>query len=173
DLSLEAFAKVRAQHPSATFEIAGEGPLLPTLQNQAESLGIADAVEFSGFLDQSELQTACAKAHVFLHPSRVAQDGNQEGVPNSMLEAMATGLPTVATHHGGIPEAITHDESGLLVPEDDLEAFTAEVFRILDQGDLRSSLATGARTAVEAKFSSQAQITNLEAIYREVRDGPE
>ena len=66
-----------------------------------------------GFLSQADLNALYAESHLFLHPSEMTSDQNQEGVPNSMLEAMATGLPVIATWHGGIPEAVTHERDGL------------------------------------------------------------
>ena len=105
--SLRAFAHFAQVHPQASLTIAGEGPLRAELRRLAADLGMADRVEFAGFLNQDDLRRKLYEAHFFLHP-RVEQgaDGNQEGVPNSLLEAMATGLPVFATDHGGIPEAV-------------------------------------------------------------------
>ncbi len=90
DDSLHAFAAFRQRHPLATFAIAGEGPLLRELEAQAERLGVREAVTFTGFLKGPELCALFHRSHLFLHPSRLTADQNQEGVPNSMLEAMAT-----------------------------------------------------------------------------------
>ena len=73
----------------------------------------------AGFLAQEELARLYAAAHFFVHPSEITADQNQEGIPNSMLEAMATGLPVLATLHGGIPEAVESGRTGLLGPERD------------------------------------------------------
>ncbi len=106
--SLLAFAKFAARYPQSTFTIAGEGPLQPELEARARDLGLAGKVSFPGFVSQTELRELFYGSHIFLHPSEQGADGNQEGVPNSMLEAMASGLPVFATEHGGIPEAIEH-----------------------------------------------------------------
>ena len=120
--ALKAFASFHSFNPNSRFVIAGEGPLKDPLAEMARELGVHKAVELRGFLDQSALAELYAQSHVFVHPSELTKDQNQEGVPNSMLEAMATGLPVLATQHGGIPEAVTHGTHGLLVPEGDHEA---------------------------------------------------
>ncbi|MFT5468308.1 MAG: colanic acid/amylovoran biosynthesis glycosyltransferase [Verrucomicrobiales bacterium] len=168
DVAIRAFARIREKFPNATFEIAGEGPLLEPLQALARELGISEAVSFLGFLNQNELRAAMNRAHVFVHPSRTSTDGNREGVPNSMLEAMATGLPVVATRHGGIPEAVEEGVSGLLVDEDDEDGLTQQLLAVLEDGELRLQLGKAARTGVAAKFSQQAQIENLESCYAEL-----
>jgi colanic acid/amylovoran biosynthesis glycosyltransferase len=120
--SLLAFAEFAARYPKATFTIAGEGPLQSELETHARELGIGDKVFFRGFISQNELRELFYSSHIFLHPSETGADGNQEGVPNSMLEAMASGLPVFATVHGGIPEAVENDRSGILVAEKDLKS---------------------------------------------------
>jgi len=120
--SLRAFAAFHAKHPQATFTIAGDGPLRPTLEALARELDVSTAVTFAGFQRQADLRTLYESSHLFLHPSRTTAAQDQEGVPNSMLEAMATGLPVVATLHGGIPEAVENGRAGLLTPEGDWEA---------------------------------------------------
>src|SRR6202008_4753586 len=115
--ALRAFAAFSQKFPNARFAIAGEGPLLGELQELVRQRRLEKTVSFVGFLNQSELRRLFENSHLFLHPSEVAVDSNQEGVPNSMLEAMASGLPIVATMHGGIPEAVTEGVNGFLVPE--------------------------------------------------------
>ncbi|MBA3544304.1 MAG: glycosyltransferase [Chthoniobacterales bacterium] len=165
--SLRAFATFRKKNPKSVFTIAGEGPLQEELQSRARELGISDAVRFVGFLSQERLREKFYEAHLFLHPSELGEDGNQEGVPNAMLEAMASGLPVFATNHGGIPEAIESRVSGVLVAERD-DAALAEA--LLDwtsrPGELSQLAGEGAR-AVAAKFEQSAQVRALEDIYFE------
>jgi colanic acid/amylovoran biosynthesis glycosyltransferase len=168
DLSLRAFAALHRDHPAARFVIAGEGPLQANLEALARELGIQDAVEFHGFLDEPDLRAEMNRAHLFLHPSRTGSDGNQEGVPNSMLEAMATGLPVIATHHGGIPEAVTDGVSGILVPENEGPALTAALRRLVNDSDLSWRLGAAGRAAVMETFSSAVRVADLERIYGEV-----
>src|SRR5437762_4435108 len=92
-VSLRAFASFLRQYPNATLTIAGEGPLLEDLQRLSRELKIDNRVSFTGFISQEELRDLFYASHIFLHPSETAPDGNQEGIPNSMLEAMASGLP--------------------------------------------------------------------------------
>src|SRR5205807_5257821 len=120
--TLRAFAKFRKEFPAAKLTIAGEGPQLAELQSLARELHLAKAIGFAGFVSQEKLRELFYNAHIFLHPSETGRDGNQEGVPNSMLEAMASGLPVFATRHGGIPEAIDNGVSGVLLAERDDEA---------------------------------------------------
>ncbi|MEM1295165.1 MAG: glycosyltransferase [Verrucomicrobiota bacterium] len=168
DLSIRALAHVCEHFPKTQLRIAGEGPLKQPTQELANQLGVGDQIEFLGFLNQQELKEEVSRAHLFLHPSRIGTDGNQEGVPNSMLEAMATGLPVVATRHGGIPEAIQENESGLLVDEEDWEGLSGLILHLLKDATLYRRIATTARESVEAQFSQAAQIQALEETYQSV-----
>ncbi len=165
--SLRTFARFRKDYPAATFTIAGEGPLLSELEEEARSLGVIDQVRFTGFLSQEELRREFYNAHLFLHPSELGSDGNQEGVPNSMLEAMATGLPVFATHHGGIPEAIEDATSGVLVKERDHNALADALFEWTRHPDSLTTLSRSGAAAVAAKFEQQGQIHALEGYYFE------
>jgi len=163
--SLRAFAKFAALYPKSTITIAGEGPLLRELQELARELKIGRRVSFTGFISQEKLREIFYASHIFLHPSETGRDGNQEGVPNSMLEAMASGLPVFATQHGGIPEAIEHGVSGVLVPERDHEALARALLDAAQDRHLLSRLAREGAAAVAAKFDQRAQIRRLEEIY--------
>ncbi|MDQ3624420.1 MAG: glycosyltransferase, partial [Verrucomicrobiota bacterium] len=89
--AIRAFGKFQQEHPRAKFCIAGEGPMKTELEQLIGELNLREAVELLGFVSQQELAALYARSHVFLHPSEMPPDQNQEGVPNSMLEAMATG----------------------------------------------------------------------------------
>jgi colanic acid/amylovoran biosynthesis glycosyltransferase len=167
--ALRAFAKFRAAHPKARCVIAGEGPMKETLMALAGELGITDGVELRGFLSQSALAQVYVNSHVFVHPSEMPADQNQEGVPNSMLEAMATGLPVVATTHGGIPEAVTHERTGLLVPERNVEALAAALERITGEGQMLRTFGEAAARAVRDEFEQGKAIEKLESFYDEAR----
>ena len=165
--TLRAFAQFSRRYPAAHLTIAGEGPLLGSLGELARELGIAERVTFSGFLIQERLRELYYRSHIFLHPSETAADGNQEGVPNSMLEAMASGLPAFATRHGGIPEAIEDGASGVLVGEGDHEALAGELLRAGgDPARLTRLAETGAKT-VATRFEQKAQVRLLEDHYFE------
>src|SRR4051794_28596396 len=105
------------------------------------------------------------RAHIFLHPSQTGYDGNQEGIPNSMLEAMATGLPVFATNHGGIPEAIENGVSGVLVPEGDHEALTNSLLDAVKDPPRLARLGKNGSEVVRQKFEQHAQVQRLEEIY--------
>ncbi|MGI9244619.1 MAG: glycosyltransferase, partial [Verrucomicrobiales bacterium] len=165
--ALEVFANILGQYPDARFRIAGSGPLEDSLKQQCQSLGISGQVDFLGFLNQEQILEEAYASHLFLHPSQMGADLNQEGVPNAMLEAMATGLPTVATRHGGIPEAITHGESGMLSAEKDAEDLTRNALALMSDRNLYQKIAVGARQAIEEKFAFRRQIDHLESHYDE------
>ena len=152
----------------ATFTIAGEGPLQADLAAQARELGVADKILFPGFLSQTELRALFYQSHLFLHPSERGGDGNQEGVPNSMLEAMAGGLPIFATNHGGIPEAVEDGKSGILVGESDPDALADALLKAAADPESLTSMARGGADAVRAKFEQREQIRKLEDYYFEV-----
>jgi glycosyltransferase involved in cell wall biosynthesis len=164
-VTLRAFAKFLREYPTATLTIAGEGPLLGQLQELARELNIEERVSFTGFVSQEQLRDAYCASHIFLHPSETGPDGNQEGIPNSMLEAMASGLPVFATEHGGIPEAIENGVSGVLVPEHDHEKLAWALLNAVEDRHFLSQLAHGGAEVVREKFDLRMQARRLEDIY--------
>jgi colanic acid/amylovoran biosynthesis glycosyltransferase len=165
--SLRAFAIFKKDNPQAEFFIAGKGPLQRELEMLAAGLGIFKDVHFVGFLSQPKLLELYGDAHLFLHPSETSPNQDQEGVPNSLLEAMATGLPVVATRHGGIPEAVEHGRSGLLVPEEDHVALANAMQEITRSAEVFREMGLRARAGVTDRFEQEAQIERLESFYRE------
>ena len=164
-VTLRAFAAFVQQYPNAMLTIAGEGPLLEELQRLARELNIAEHVSFTGFVSQEQLREIYYRSHIFLHPSQTGHDGNQEGIPNSMLEAMATGLPALATRHGGIPEAIENGVSGVLVPERDHEALAQALLDAVKDPGFLSRIGRAGADAVRENFDREKQAERLEDIY--------
>jgi colanic acid/amylovoran biosynthesis glycosyltransferase len=163
--TLRAFAAFVQRYPNATLTIAGEGPLLNELQHLTHELSIAKQVSFSGFVSQEQLREIYYQSHIFLHPSQTGRDGNQEGIPNSMLEAMATGLPVFATMHGGIPEAIENGMSGVLVPERDHEALGQALLDAVKDPGFLSRIARAGADTVRKNFDLSTQAQRLEEVY--------
>ena len=164
-VALHAFATFLGQHPSSTLTIAGEGPLLDELQDLTRVLKIDQRVSFTGFISQAELRDIFYASHIFLHPSETGPDGNQEGIPNSMLEAMSSGLPIFATQHGGIPEAIENGATGVLVPERDAEKLAGALLSGAEKRDFLSRIAHRGAEVVGEKFDLVLQTRRLEDVY--------
>ena len=164
-VTLRAFAVFLRKYPNATLTIAGEGPLLGELQKLSCELNIERHVSFTGFISQEQLRDIYYRSHIFVHPSQTGHDGNVEGIPNSMLEAMASGLPVFATDHGGIPEAVENGVSGVLVRERDHEAMANALLNATQDSDSLARIARNGAEVVRKKFDLQAQAQRLEEIY--------
>lgn len=133
--ALEAFALVRARHPAARLVIAGTGPEADALKARAQALGVADAVRFAGRVDRGEMAELLRTSSVALNPSLV------DNMPNSLLEALASGVPVVSTRVGGVPFLVEHGRTAMLVPPRDPAAMAAAVTALLDDPALAGRLA--------------------------------
>ena len=168
--TLSAFQHFFEKHPRATLTIAGEGPMRRELEEMTSKAGGPEfqrAVAFTGFVSQEKLRELFYTSHMFIHPSETATDGNQEGVPNSMLEGMATGLPALATMHGGIPEAVENGVSGLLVNERDDAALAQAALDLTYSPQRYRQMSAAAAKSVTEKFELRAQARALESFYEE------
>ena len=164
-VTLRAFAVFLGKYPNATLTIAGEGPLRDELEKLARELKIERSISLTGFISQEEVRDIYYRSHIFLHPSQTGHDGNQEGIPNSMLEAMASGLPVFATRHGGIPEAIENGVSGVLVPERDYKTLTRVLLNAAEDPVFLSQIARTGAEVVRKNFDLRAEAQRLEEIY--------
>jgi colanic acid/amylovoran biosynthesis glycosyltransferase len=148
--------------------IAGDGPLRTSLEQLAEQLDVGSRIEFTGFLTKEQLLKVYHESHVFVHPSETTPAGDNEGIPNSLLEAMATGLCSIATRHGGIPEAIEHLQNGILVEEHDFEGVYSWMNRLAEDWQLAVELGQHAAETISQEFDSETQIQKLESVYLEL-----
>lgn len=170
--TLHAFREVAGRHPAARLTLVGEGPQRGALEEAVCRLGLAGRVELPGFLPPEQVLEQYHRAHLFLHPSQTTPDGNREGVPNSLLEAMATGLPVLATRHGGIPEAVSDGRSGHLVTEGDAAGLAAAATALMEDPGAWQAASREAVREVAEKFERSRQIARLEAIYDEAAGLP-
>jgi glycosyltransferase involved in cell wall biosynthesis len=163
--TLNAFALARRSVPDATLVICGDGPMRGELETLAATLGVASSVHFTGFLDQERLTSELRDAAIFVHPSE-SVNGDTEGIPNSLLEAMAMGIPVLATKHGGIPEAVTDGETGYLMEERDVAGLARRMTELLCQPNENERLGCTARASVRHRFSQDAAAAALGEMYR-------
>jgi colanic acid/amylovoran biosynthesis glycosyltransferase len=164
---LEALVLLIDRWPGLEYSLAGVGPDREEIERAVERHGLQEHVNMLGWLSQDELQDVYSKSHIFLHPSEMTSENDQEGVPNSMLEAMAAGLPVVATYHGGIPEAVTSGDDGLLVPERSPEELAEALAEMMSSRVRLEDFSAKAAESVRERFEFEGQIRNLEDIYRE------
>ena len=159
---LKAFQGLRQLHPELNCKliVVGDGPERGGLEAAAESSGLKDKIIFAGQVNN--IQDFYAAADVLALPS------HSEGSPYVLLEAMAAGLPIVATAVGGVPEMITDDESALLVPAHDSDAVAAAIARVLSDSGLARRLTANAAQLVVSRFSSETRVRSLVEIYRGV-----
>jgi colanic acid/amylovoran biosynthesis glycosyltransferase len=131
------------------YVIVGDGPLRSSLEQLVAELGAGDIIHLVGERDQRAVAAAMRKAHLFLAPSVTAEDGDMEGVPVSMMEAMACGMPVVSTYHSGIPELVRDGVSGFLVPERDAEALTLVLRHLVEHPERWGEIGREGRRTVE------------------------
>lgn len=156
DHLLAAVALMRTQGRAVRLDLVGGGAEEPALRDLAAGLGIADLVTFHGPLTQAETREVIRGAAALAAPCVVGADGNRDGLPTVILESLALGTPVVATPVTGIPEAIVHGRTGLLVPEADPVALAEALATLVDDPDLRCELADAGRRHVQAHFDSRA-----------------
>lgn len=138
------------------LRIVGEGPLWPTLQRLANELQLAEIVRFLGPMTEHELEPEYAHATIFVLPCQIGPDGNRDGLPNTLLEAMARGLPVVSTTLASVQEAVVDGEHGLLVEPGDSRALAEALGRLLRDPQLRRRLGRAARARVADQYDRSA-----------------
>lgn len=162
---LEAFPRILAHHPRAVLIIGGYGDLRTELEQRAHALGIAAHVRFPGQLSRDRAARYISAADVFVVPSIRDQGGNIDGLPNALLEGMATGRPIVASRVAGIPEAIDDGTHGLLVPERDPPALATAILQLLDNPPFAQQLGQAARRRIVEELTWDATAERFEKFY--------
>lgn len=157
DTLIAAFAAVAPRCPKAHLLIVGEGPLAEDLAAQSRDLGLSQRITFAGL--RNDVPDILAASDIFVLSSV------SEGMPISILEAMASGLPTVATDVGGVRELVAEGETGFVVPARDAPAFAAPLERLCQDKALRKTQGAAARARAQAEFGGAAMAKRTEAVY--------
>lgn len=165
--TIAAFASATADFPSRRLEMIGDGPLLEAARAEAAALGVAERVRFLGLQPHDVVREKMARASVFLQHSVVDAEGNEEGLPIAIQEAMASGTVVISTYHAGIPDAVESGVDGLLVAEGDLDAYTAALRAVLDNDGLRLGLAEAARRRALEQFDTRVLHRKIEGVIRQ------
>jgi glycosyltransferase involved in cell wall biosynthesis len=146
-------------------EIVGEGPQRPELTALIADLSLQDTVVLCGALPHSEVIFRYAQATLFALPCVLGVDGDRDGIPNVLLEAMAMQIPVVSTRFSGIPEVIEDGLTGLLVPPQDVGALASALARLLDDPDLRQRLGRRGRRQIEERFDIRTNVSQLVELF--------
>jgi glycosyltransferase involved in cell wall biosynthesis len=159
DYLLEAYAMLRKDFPEWRLLIIGDGPWRPRLDERMQALALGDSVTFVG--NQADAPAWLNALDLFALPSF-----GDEGVPQAIMQAMACGLAVVSTPVGGIPEAVSRDETGLLVPPRDAAALASALARLMSDPDLRSHMGAVGRERALARFGIDIMLDRMENIFR-------
>lgn len=163
-ITLNAFAKVAQQFPTAHLFLVGDGPLEPAIKTRAKALNIAKQVTFTGVLDRKAIIQLMSNTYAYVQHSVTAKDGDMEGTPNTVLEASAAGLPIVSTRHAGIKEAVIEGVTGFLVDEYDQEAMAQHMLTLATSRPLAEQMGRAAHQHMIKHYDIQQQIAKLNQI---------
>jgi glycosyltransferase involved in cell wall biosynthesis len=148
-------------------KIVGTGPLRDDLQKQIDELGLRDQVTLVGAMTHDDLVGVYGQATAFALVPQITENGDRDGIPNVLVEAMAAGLPVVSTSVSGIPELIEHGRTGLLVQPNDPDAAAAALERLLQDSEARRDVATAAQTQLKERFECWESTKAIHALLME------
>ena len=158
EYGINAFAQALSDHPNLHMALAGEGEQRHDLENLSKDLGVSEKITFLGA--RNDLANVLSAADSVLMPSLT------EGFPRVAIEAMASSKPVIATRVGGIPEAIIHDESGILVESKDIDGMANAISQLVADPELQSRLGSAARQRVERHYSAESYVARLDEMYK-------
>lgn len=163
-LTLLAFSKLAAQRPAARLTMVGQGDLWETCRQMVSALGLEGRVELPGVLPPERIAELLRGSRAFVQHSVTTAIGDMEGTPLAVLEAMASGVPVVATAHAGIADAVQHGVSGLLCAERDADAMAGHLLRLADDPEAAGAMGRAGRAFVEEHHRIEDQIAKLQAL---------
>jgi len=160
DILLEAIPAILRDHPGTRFLLFGKGPLRDQVSEKVRDADLMETIKFPGF--RADLAAHLPCLDLLIHPATM------EGLGIILLQAGAAGVPVVASATGGIPEAVVHEETGLLVPPNDPEALASAVSVLLGDSDRAAAMGEAGRKQVGEEFSVQRMVEGNLDVYREL-----
>jgi len=157
--SIRAVAEYMKENPSKeiTYRIIGGGPLHEELQSLIGKLNLSHCITIWDFVNQSKIVSEVQNSDILICPSVVAENGDEDTVPNVLKEAMACELPVIATWHGGIPELVQHEKNGFLVQERDVIAIKEKIDQLVNSPSLRNKMGKRGREYVQKNYEIESQ----------------
>ncbi|MFC4322795.1 glycosyltransferase [Litchfieldia salsa] len=162
---IKAFNLIHQEYPRATLTIIGTGKEEEKILNCINEYQLNDCVFLKGALDSGQVSKELRNSHLFCLSSETGLDGDVEGIPNALKEAMASGLPVISTYHGGIPELIDHKRTGFLVPEKDYISLAQGIKYFLNNPGVWEDYTKMARKVIEEKFDIKKQTLEQQRLY--------
>ncbi|MFN6571202.1 glycosyltransferase [Dendronalium sp. ChiSLP03b] len=168
EYGIRAIAKLAKANKRIEYNIIGDGSLSTHLQEIIQELGVESTVKLLGWKEQDEVVEILNKSHILLAPSVTSQDGDQEGIPVVLMEAMAMGLPVVSTQHSGIPELVQDAVTGFLAPERDIDALANRLSYLIEHPELWSKMGRAGRKQIEEYYNINKLNQQLINIYQKL-----
>ena len=167
-LSILAFYRAYLKFNKMKLVMVGDGPLLDACQELVKALKIQDVVIFKGVCGQTELVEIHKNADFLIQHSVIAPNGNAEGTPLSILEALASGLPVISTKHEGITQVVRNGYNGFLVEEYDIEDMAIKILELVNNNNLLLEQSLNARRTIEENYTLESSINSLNRIIKTV-----
>ena len=166
--ALEAIKQLKSKIPDISMDLYGDGKLLPELKDYADKNNISDCITFHGFTDNTNVFKALYDHDILLVPSVQAKDGDREGIPQTTVEGMATGIPVIASEHAGLPELVKNEDTGILIPTRDSDAIRDAVIKLYHNSSLASIISKNGRAEVIKEHNITTQVEKTEALYEKL-----
>lgn len=164
---IRAFKIVNDKFADAKLQMVGAGPLMESAKSLVAELDLNESVSFSGVLKTEEIKVLMQQARCFVQHSVTATNGDKEGTPVTILEAGASGLAIVSTLHAGIQEAVVSGETGLLVPEHDIQGMAGEMIKIAQDVNLASALGIKEAAYIRKNYNIKDRIKTLTTVLQQ------
>ncbi|MBW4647113.1 MAG: glycosyltransferase [Kastovskya adunca ATA6-11-RM4] len=168
EYGIRAVAKLAKDYPNIEYNIIGDGYLREPFEQLIQELGMGDIIKLLGWKQQQEIVEVLKNSQIFVATSVTANNGNQDAPVNTLKEAMAMGMPVVASRHGGIPELVKDGVSGFLVPERDAEAIAKKLLYLIDHPEIWLAMGKAGRACAEARYDMHKLNDELVEIYQHV-----
>lgn len=169
--AVQAVASVLKRHANIEYTIVGDGPIKNTLEGLIGELNIGNKVRLLGWRHQEEIIELMQQTDILIAPSVVGGDGDEEGIPVVLMEALAQGMPVLSTQHSGIPELVQDGESGFLVPEGDVDALADRLEFLVKHQEIWSEMGRKGREHVEKFYNINSLNNRLVELYHQLLKG--
>ena len=165
-LTILAFQEVLKKQPHLKLKMIGDGELFDVSKNLVKSLGLENNITFLGALERKEIIKHIQSAFLFVQHSIVAHNGDSEGTPVGVIEAMAAGLPVVSTRHAGIPDVVIENETGFLVNEGDIDAMAEHILTLVKNRDLAETFGKKANAIIQENYTLVKHINKINSLVK-------